>query len=67
MAEGVGFEPTVTCATPVFKTGAFNQTLPPLRGKSRADDGDGGWKGKVIMERGLHIDKPGGAGVREKG
>ena len=30
MAEGVGFEPTVTFATPVFKTGALNHstTLP---------------------------------------
>ena len=31
MAEGEGFEPSVACATSVFKTGALNQTLPPLR------------------------------------
>ena len=31
MAEGVGFEPTVTCATSVFKTGAFDHSAtPPL-------------------------------------
>jgi hypothetical protein len=30
MAEGVGFEPTVGCPTPVFKTGSLNRsdTLP---------------------------------------
>ncbi len=30
LAEGVGFEPTDTCASPVFKTGAFDHsaTLP---------------------------------------
>ena|GEM_PF-2859411 len=31
VAEGEGFEPSVACATSVFKTGALNQTLPPLR------------------------------------
>ena len=31
LAEGEGFEPSVACATSVFKTGALNQTLPPLR------------------------------------
>lgn len=31
MAEGEGFEPSVARATSVFKTGALNQTLPPLR------------------------------------
>ena len=31
MAEGVGFEPTEACTSPVFKTGALNQTRPPLR------------------------------------
>ena len=30
-ADGEGFEPPVPCGTPVFKTGAFNQTLPPVR------------------------------------
>jgi hypothetical protein len=31
MAEGVGFEPTVTCATLVFKTSAFDHSAtPPL-------------------------------------
>ena len=30
MAEGVGFEPTVSCPTPVFKTGAFvHSAIPP--------------------------------------
>ena len=31
MAEGVGFEPTDACASPVFKTGAIDHsaTLPP--------------------------------------
>jgi hypothetical protein len=31
MAEGVGFEPTDPCGSPVFKTGAINHsTIPPL-------------------------------------
>lgn len=30
VAERVGFEPTVSCPTPVFKTGALNQALPSL-------------------------------------
>lgn len=31
MAEGVGFEPTVPCGTPVFKTGAIDlSAIPPL-------------------------------------
>src|SRR5690606_31183192 len=29
MAEGVGFEPTVSCPTPVFKTGALNRSATP--------------------------------------
>ena len=29
MAEGVGFEPTVPCDTPVFKTGALNHYATP--------------------------------------
>ena len=29
LAEGVGFEPTVTFATPVFKTGAFDHSATP--------------------------------------
>ena len=29
MAEGVGFEPTETRASPVFKTGAFNRSATP--------------------------------------
>jgi hypothetical protein len=29
MAEGVGFEPTVPCGTPVFKTGGFNRSPTP--------------------------------------
>ncbi len=28
-AEGVGFEPTVPCGTPVFKTGAFDRSATP--------------------------------------
>ena len=31
MAEGEGFEPSVACDTSGLKTGALNQTLPPLR------------------------------------
>lgn len=32
-AEGVGFEPTVRCRTPVFKTGAFDlSAIPPVGG-----------------------------------
>ena len=31
MAEGEGFEPPIPRGIPVFKTGAFNQTRPPLR------------------------------------
>lgn len=30
VADGVGFEPTVTCATSVFRTAAISQTLPPV-------------------------------------
>ncbi len=29
LAEGVGFEPTVSCPTPVFKTGALNRSATP--------------------------------------
>jgi hypothetical protein len=30
MAEGVGFEPTDPCGSPVFKTGALNHSaIPP--------------------------------------
>jgi hypothetical protein len=35
MAEGEGFEPPIPCRIPVFKTGAFNQTRPPLRATYR--------------------------------
>ncbi len=31
-AEGEGFEPPGPRGPPVFKTGAFDQALPPLRG-----------------------------------
>jgi hypothetical protein len=31
VAEGVGFEPTDPCGSPVFKTGAINRsTIPPI-------------------------------------
>jgi hypothetical protein len=31
MAEGVGFEPTDPCGSPVFKTGALNRSaIPPI-------------------------------------
>ncbi len=29
MAEGVGFEPTMPCGIPVFKTGAFDRSATP--------------------------------------
>ena len=29
MAEGEGFEPSVSCPTPVFKTGALNHYATP--------------------------------------
>ena len=29
VAEGVGFEPTIGCPMPVFKTGAFNHSATP--------------------------------------
>ena len=33
MAERVGFEPTGTCAPPVFKTGSFNHSdISPQEG-----------------------------------
>src|SRR5262245_35395521 len=38
MAEGEGFEPPTPCGIPVFKTGALNQTRPPLRFSSRGPD-----------------------------
>ena len=28
-AEGVGFEPTMPCGIPVFKTGAFDRSATP--------------------------------------
>ena len=31
MADRVGFEPTEVLPSPVFKTGALNQALPPIR------------------------------------
>ena len=32
VAEGVGFEPTVACTTPVFKTGLFvHSSTPPKK------------------------------------
>jgi hypothetical protein len=36
LAEGEGFEPPTPCGIPVFKTGALNQTRPPLRTHSHA-------------------------------
>jgi hypothetical protein len=36
MAEGVGFEPTEPCGSPVFKTGAIDHsTTPPVMGCGR--------------------------------
>ena len=37
LAEGVGFEPTDGCPSPVFKTGAFDRsaTLPPTTDRRR--------------------------------
>ena len=35
VAEGEGFEPPIPCGIPVFKTGAFNRTRPPLRSPPR--------------------------------
>lgn len=29
VAEGVGFEPTIPCGMPVFKTGAFDLSATP--------------------------------------
>ena len=39
LAEGEGFEPSVRCRTPVFKTGTFNHsvTLPGLIWRRRGD------------------------------
>ena len=35
VAEGVGFEPTIPCGIPVFKTGAFvRSAIPPGHGKN---------------------------------
>ena len=31
MAEGVGFEPTVSCPTFDFESSAFNRAQPPFR------------------------------------
>ena len=40
MAEEVGFEPTVPCGTPVFKTGAFDHSAtPPVFQRREADNG----------------------------
>jgi hypothetical protein len=36
VAEGEGFEPPDGCPSPVFKTGAFSRTRPPLRMTKRA-------------------------------
>jgi hypothetical protein len=35
MAEGVGFEPTDPCGSPVFKTGAIDRSAIPPRSASR--------------------------------
>ena len=37
MAEGVGFEPTDPCGSPVFKTGALNRSAIPPISASRLD------------------------------
>ena len=37
MAEGVGFEPTDPCGSPVFKTGALNQLCHPSFSAPRLD------------------------------
>ncbi len=37
MAEGVGFEPTDPCGSPVFKTGALNRSaIPPIKSQSQS-------------------------------
>ena len=43
MADGVGFEPTDACTSPVFKTGALNHsaTHPRQWSPNRLGDGDG--------------------------
>jgi len=41
LAEGVGFEPTEPCGSPVFKTGAIDHsTTPPLGKIKRVAEGD---------------------------
>ena len=48
MAEGVGFEPTETCASPVFKTGAINRsTTPPCCGENTG--APRGWQASRTM------------------
>ncbi len=55
MAERVGFEPTVSCPTPVFKTGAINRsTTSPCGGRCqirRIDQAKKSSRSKKIRSR----------------
>ena len=46
LAEGVGFEPTVPCGTPVFKTGGFNRSPTPPECSET-------WKSYDLAENGI--------------
>ena len=49
-AEEVGFEPTMDCSIPVFKTGAFvHSAIPPERGYETSPRRDAFYH-RVIME-----------------
>ena len=51
MAEGVGFEPTVSCETTVFKTVAFGHSATPPMGAVRDRTGVLG-RGNIVRQRG---------------
>src|SRR5580704_3747530 len=47
MAEGVGFEPTMPCGIPVFKTGAFDHSATPPDGSDTGPWKIGGFYGEI--------------------
>ena len=62
ITEGVGFEPTETCASPVFKTGALNRSAtPPVISKVAVCDR----RGKRVSP-GVSISLGGGVSTFEK-
>ena len=57
MAERVGFEPTVACATPVFKTGTLNQAQTSLHIDIYCSDDQiyQGWSNVLRLDKHFHF------------